>query len=406
MFYKIEYIKNSQKKELIIKADSKEEAINKFLKRKLGAFLNIEEVAIETLEDKLAKIFDFSKIDEEEVLLILEQLYVMLNAGISIDRALEMASDNLKSKKLKKIFVSVMNDVKAGLSLSVAFSKFSDELGNLFISMIKLGEETGDLASAIKDLSEIIREILDNKKRLKKATRYPIFIIFAMMIAFVIVIIFVIPQFKSIFAQMDLELPLPTRVLLWVEAALRKYGIYILIGAIFIMGVVNYFYKKDERIRIALDKFMLKIYVVGDVIRFAMIGRFIYVLKKLLQSGVPLIDALENALAIVDNLYIKKNLEAIKMSVISGNSMSRGFEESKMFEPLIIQMINAGEESGHIVDMLDKISQYYLDKYRYIVDNIAVLVEPILIAAIAGFIFTLALGIFLPMWSLTEIAGK
>jgi general secretion pathway protein F len=396
-------MKGGHKKDIIIKASSEQEAINKFLKKKLGVFLNIKEIELETLEDKILKIFDFNKVDEEEVLLVLEQLYVMLNAGISIDRALILVSQNLKNKKLKKIFSSVINDIKAGLSLSVAFSKFSDELGNLFVSMIKLGEETGDLASAVKDLAEIMREILDNKKRLKKATRYPIFIVFAMMIAFVIVILFVIPQFKSIFAQMDLELPLATRVLLWLEDALRRYGIYILIGGISFMGGINYFYKKNEKVRIALDKFMLKIYVVGDVIRFAMIGRFMYVLKKLLQSGVPLIDALENALAIVDNLYIKKNLEAIKVSVLSGNSMNKGFEESKLFEPLIIQMVEAGEESGHIVDMLDKISQYYLDKYRYIVDNIAVLIEPILIAAIAGFIFTLALGIFLPMWSLTEI---
>ena len=151
-----------------------------------------------------------------------------------------------------------------------------------------------------------------------------------------------------------------------------------------------------------MDKWLLKVYIVGPVIKLAMIGRFVYVLQRLIDSGIPILDAVDIALKIVDNLYIKNRLEYIKNSIISGGSIAKGFEESGLFEDMIIQMISAGEESGALVLMLKKVSNYYLEKYRYTVDNIATLIEPILIAAIAGFVITLALGIFLPMWSLVE----
>ena len=151
-----------------------------------------------------------------------------------------------------------------------------------------------------------------------------------------------------------------------------------------------------------MDQILLKVYIVGPVIKLAMIGRFVYVLQRLIDSGIPIMDAVDIALNIIDNTYIKKQLEHIKNSIISGSTIKQGFEESKMFENMTVQMVASGEESGSLVLMLQKVSDYYLGKYRDLVDNIAVLIEPILIAAIAGFVLTMALGIFLPMWNLTE----
>jgi general secretion pathway protein F len=133
-----------------------------------------------------------------------------------------------------------------------------------------------------------------------------------------------------------------------------------------------------------------------------MTGRFVYVLQRLIDSGIPILDSVDIALNIIDNTYIKRQFEKIKNSIATGGTIKQGFEDSGMFENMTVQMIAAGEESGSLVLMLEKVSNYYLEKYRYIVDNIAVLIEPILIAAIAGFVLTLALGIFLPMWNLTE----
>jgi len=402
MHFKIEYIKKGKLQEIIISANSANEAIKKFREKKLGIVKSIEEFKKPSTIEELSKKLDLSKIDLEEYIGVLEQMHVMLDAGLAIDIIVGNIKESIKNKRLKKIFYSLENDIKAGLSLTTAFEKFESELGKLSVSMIKLGEETGDLAGAVKDLSIILHEILDNRKRLKKATRYPMFVIFAMVVAFTVVILFVIPPFKSIFAQLHTELPLPTRFLLWIEASLQKYGLYILLGAIVVFGGIAYLYNTRDDIRLKMDKMLLKVYIVGPVIQLAMTGRFVYVLQRLIDSGIPILDSVDIALNIIDNTYIKQQFEKIKNSIITGGTIKQGFEDSGMFENMTVQMIAAGEESGSLVLMLQKVSNYYLEKYRYIVDNIAVLIEPILIAAIAGFVITLALGIFLPMWNLTE----
>jgi general secretion pathway protein F len=403
MYFKIEYINKGKSEEIIISAKTPKEAVKKFRLKKLGILRNIQEYHKDSISDKLIKKLDLAKIDLDEYISVLEQIYVMLDAGLSIDSIMGNVKETIKNKKLQKIFRSVENDIKAGLSLTSAFSKFEQELGKLTVSMVKLGEETGDLARAFKDLSVILHEISNNRKRLKKATRYPIFIIFAMSIAFIIVILFVIPPFKDIFVQLNTQLPLPTRFLLWIEGAIQKYGLYILIGGVTFFAIVSFFYNSNDNVRLKLDKMLLNIYIVGQVIKLAMIGRFVYVLQRLIDSGIPIMDAVDIALNIIDNTYIKKSLAHIKNSIISGATIKQGFEESGMFENMTVQMIAAGEESGSLVLMLQKVSNYYLSKYRDLVDNIAILIEPILIAAIAGFVLTLALGIFLPMWNLTEI---
>jgi general secretion pathway protein F len=404
MWFKITYISKGKIKHRVVKASSPREAVEILKRREKRIIIRkVEEIEKKSLIDDLLKKLDFSKIDLEEYISVIDQLYVMLDAGLGIDIVLENIKDNIKNKKLREIFNSIFNDIRAGFSLSESVKKFEKDLGILSVAIIILGEETGDLATAMKDLSEILTEILDNRKRLKKAIRYPVFIIFAMIIAFVIVILEVIPPFRKIFESMHMQLPLPTRFLLWVEHAFRAYGLYILTGALIIFAILTFLYTKNEKARFKIDKFMLKIYIVGSAIKLAMIGRFLFVVQRLIEAGIPIISAVEIGLKIVDNKYLYQKLSHIKTSIQLGNSIKNGFEETGLFEKMIIQMISSGEESGNLVLMLKKASNYYLERYRYIVDNIAVLIEPILIAAIAGFVFTLALGIFLPMWNLTQI---
>jgi general secretion pathway protein F len=403
MWFKIVYISKGKLSTKIIKANSSREALLILKRRDKRAIVkHIEEIKKEPFIDELLAKLDLAKINLEEYISVIDQIYVMLDAGLGIDTVLDNVKENIKNKKLKKIFYALSNDIRAGLSLSESVKKFEKDLGTLSVAMISLGEETGDIARAMKDLSEILSEILENRRRLKKATRYPVFIIFAMMIAFTIVILFVIPPFKSLFASLKTELPLPTRFLLWIEYALEHYGIFILTGAFIIFSILTLLYNKNEKARFLMDKFILKIYIVGPAIKLAMIGRFIFVMHRLIEAGVPIINAVDISLNIVDNKFMYSRLVLIKNSIQMGGSIKQGFEESGMFEKMIIQMIASGEESGSLVHMLKKASNYYLSKYRYLIDNMASLIEPILIAAIAGFVFTLALGIFLPMWNLTE----
>ena len=166
--------------------------------------------------------------------------------------------------------------------------------------------------------------------------------------------------------------------------------------------IFNKMYNNSEAIALKVDKYMLKVYLVGTVTKFAMLGRFIFIFNILVKAGIPIIDALKAAIDIVDNRYMKQQFEKIRNAIEDGKSLHTGFLEAEMFNSMILQMLKAGEDSGGLNKMLDKITLYYSKKYNNIIDNVSTMIEPVLIGAIAGFVLVLALSIFLPMWSMAD----
>ena len=413
MYFEVTYLKDGKKLKKVIEAKNFLDASKKFKSLKIGIFMGATEtdepleVKIEKLKQEIKKKMFSPKIDLEEYVAILEQIYVMLDASLSLNDIITDVSENIKNKKLKEILDTLNQDIRSGLNVSASLKKYEKELGRLSIAMIELGEQTGMLAESFRDLAEILSEILENRKKLKSATRYPMFILFAMMIAFTVVILFVIPPFKGIFSELGAELPMPTRFLLWLEHFLRVFGPWILGGAIIFMGVTNFLYHKYKKVELKIDKWMLKVYIVGDVINFAMLGRFLYSFDKMVEAGIPIMDALDTALGVVDNLYLRTQLSKIKNSIAEGRGLANGFKDTELFEKMVIQMVRSGEDSGSLNRMLNKASKFYRGKYLNIVENISTLIEPILIAAIAGFVIMLAFGIFLPMWGMADaVNGK
>jgi len=394
-----------------LEAKNRIEAIEEFLKKEIGVLIHIREISeplsvkIKRLAEKITNPIRNKQVDMERLIAILEQLSVMLDAGLPLNFALSEVVKNEKDPMLKAIFENILSDIESGKSLYEAVRRYKKQLGTITVSMIRLGEETGQLAEELGHLANVLQEILDNRRKFKKATRYPIFLIVAMVVAFVVVIVLVIPQFESFFKESNLELPLPTKFLLWVEHAAIEYGPFILIGSFIVMVIISYLYMKNERVRIFLDKMMLKIYILGQATYYAMISRFFYIFKVLHDAGIPMIEAINIALEIVDNSYLRKKLKRIVVAISEGKSLYQGFEETGLFENMIVQMIRSGEIGGGLSRMLEKANKIYKDRFDYIVSNIATLIEPVLIAAIAGFVLTLALGIFLPMWNIVEVTG-
>jgi len=413
MYFEVTYLKDGKKLKKVIEAKNFLDASKKFKSLKIGIFMGATEtdepleIKIEKLKQEIKKKMFNPKIDLEEYVAILEQIYVMLDASLSLNDIITDVSENIKNKKLKEILDTLNQDIRSGLNVSASLKKYEKELGRLSIAMIELGEQTGMLAESFRDLAEILSEILENRKKLKSATRYPMFILFAMMIAFTVVILFVIPPFKGIFAQLGTELPLPTRFLLWLEQFLRNVGPWLLGASVGMAVIINILYKKYEKVHLFMDRVMLRIYIIGSVIHFALIGRFLYSFDKMVEAGIPIMDALDTALGVVDNLYLKQKLTKIKNSIAEGRGLASGFQDAELFEKMIVQMIRSGEESGSLNRMLQKASNYYRGKYLNIIENISTLIEPILIAGIAGFVTMLAFGIFLPMWGMADaVNGK
>ncbi len=410
-YFLIRYKIGKRRDSIVIEAPNKVEAIKEFLNRQIGVMIDIIEIG-EPLSWKIRKIVAKIKnpiknrpVDMERYIALLEQLSVMLDAGLPLNFALSEVAKNEADPMLKAIFTQIYEDIESGKSLYEAAKRFQKQLGTLSISMFRLGEETGALAEEIAHLATILQEILDNRRKFKKATRYPLFIIVAMSIAFVVVTLMVIPQFESFFKESQMELPLPTLFLLWLEHALKEYGPYILVGAFVTMGVISWLYSRNEKVRLFLDRVILKVFIIGKATYYAMISRFLYIFRVLHDAGIPMIDAIDIALEIVDNSYLRSKIRQIPAAVEEGRSLYQGFAQTGLFENMVLEMIRSGEIGGGLSRMLKKAQKIYKDRFDYIVDNIATLIEPVLIAAIAGFVLTLALGIFLPMWNLTETAG-
>ena len=410
-FFQIRYKVGRNKSSTVISATHKIDALQNFRDKSLGVPLGVREISEpfslkwERFKNRFTSPIKNRRVKEEIYIAFLDQLATMLDAGMPINLCLAESISDTPDPMLHAIFTEVLHDIESGQSLSMALSRFQPQLGALSLSMFQLGEQTGTLSIAITKLSAIIQQIYSNRQMLKKATRYPVFIIIAMAIAFTVVITFVVPQFQAFFEESSMELPFPTKLLLWTEHAIRVYGPYIMGGAIVLVSIFSYAYSKNPSLRLKTDQYFLKIYIVGKVTYYAMVGRFIYLFNVLSEAGIPIIESLEIAMGVVENTYMKQELQKIAIAIEDGRSLAQGFAETGQFEGMVLQMIKAGESSGSLGKMLGKVNGVYNNRYTYIVDNIAAMIEPILIAAIAGFVLVLALGIFLPMWSMVDIAG-
>ncbi len=395
----------------LISSHTRVEAIKEFKEMALGVLVSIEEVN-EPLTQKVKNYINKisrtrretakKKVKLEPYISSLRQLGVMMGAGIPLTKCFDEVVSTTEDKYLKQILQNIGNKIEAGESIGNAFDTYKYELGNISASMIKLGEQTGALSQEIKKLANIIEEIHNNRKKLKKALRYPMIVMSVMIIAFVVVIQMIVPQFQEMFNELGANLPLPTRILIGLNEFLSNNGFYI-IGAIALsIALHTALYKNNEKYHFFIDKFSLKIFLVGKVTKLSMLGRYVFVFNSLSNSGVPIINALNIAENIVENRYLKSKLVKIGASIEEGRSLTEGFIACGEFENMTVQMVKAGEASGTMTQMLEKIDDHYSEKYNDFVDNISTYIEPIMIVVLASFLVILALGIFLPMWSMAD----
>ncbi|NPA81361.1 MAG: type II secretion system F family protein [Epsilonproteobacteria bacterium] len=407
-YFQVIYLKNGERHTIVIPSLHKIEAIKQFRNLSMGVFIDIKEID-EPIEYKFKNLIEqFNKyvmtrrVSLEPYIAVLRHLAIMLDAGLPVTVCLQDVVKSTENRQLKRIFEDILNQIESGISLTKAFLKYKYELGEISYAMVNLGEQTGTLSNAITKLADILQEILDNRVRLKKAIRYPLLTMIAMIAAFGFIIVNVVPEFQSLFKEYNTTLPYPTIVLLNIESFVRNYYQISLVLLLIITALTIFLYRKNEKFRYYFDMMILKVFILGKVIKLAMIGRFIYVFERLSDSGVPITDSLNTSIEIVENRYIKEKLSKIVIDIEEGRSLTQGFEDTKQFPSMIIQMIKAGETSGSLNIMLKKISKYYSDKYVNLVDNVSTMIEPILIFAIASFVLLLAAGIFLPMWSMAD----
>lgn len=407
-YFEVNYLFKGQKTKTIIKSPNRRDAIAIAKVKIPGIILTVKETSI-PLEDQLnelkvqivGKLFR-KKIKTTSLIAAIRQLSVMTNAGISIHDSIKEVVNSTIDKSLKAIFNSINDDLNSGLSLTQALMPYRPEVGDVTIAMVELGESTGNMAESLEKLAEILEEIEENRQKFKKALRYPITVVIAIAIAFSILMIYVVPKFKDIFSKLKTELPLPTRILLFMENLINNYGFYLLAVIIATIILVKYLLSNNEEFKKSYDQYILKLYLIGDIILYATLSRFCLVFTELIRAGIPIADALDTAILTLENTFLKKKLSAVKISVQRGVSLTEAFRDTGLFEGMLIQMIQAGEQSGMLYKMLEKVTNYLKSRFNLIIDNIASYIEPILLGFIAGMVLLMALGIFMPMWDMAK----
>ena len=339
----------------------------------------------------------------EDLLIFSRQMYTLNKAGVPILRAFA----GLEASATKPAMVDMLKDIRANLDqgreLSAALARHTALFGGFYISMIRVGEMTGRLTEVFLRLTEHMEFERDVRERIKQALRYPTFVMIAMAVAVVILNIFVIPVFAKVFAGFNTQLPLITRGLLAFSGwMITWWPLLLVLAAATFYGVRAYVRTPEGRYR--WDSRKLKLPIVGDIILKATLARFARSFALSSKSGVPLVQALTVVAQTVDNAFIGSRIEQMRDGIERGESISRCAATTGVFTPVVLQMINVGEETGELDNLLFEIASMYERDTDYAIKGLSASIEPILLAVIGVLVLLLALGVFLPLWNMGQAA--
>lgn len=336
-----------------------------------------------------------------DLIIFTRQMYSLSKAGIPLLRAMEGLAENTSNKRFGKVLKDVVDQLERGRQLSSAMASHPKVFPRLLIAIVHVGENTGELEAAFLQLSTYLEKEQETRKAIKAAMRYPTFIMIALVAAVVVINIWVIPPFAQMFANFNVELPLPTRIILATSNFFVTWWPAML--AVVVIGIgaaINYV--KTAAGRMKWDQWKTHMPVVGDIIMRSLLARFARTFAVMLQAGVPLTQGLGLVAEAVDNSWMGKRINDMRRNIERGESLTRTARGSELFTPLVLQMIAVGEETGQVDEMLFEVAGYYEREVDYDLKSLTARIEPIMLVFVAVIITVMALGVFLPMWEMMD----
>ena len=342
------------------------------------------------------------KVKLKELSVFSRQFATMINSGLPILRALSILADQTSNGELARVLNECRMDIEQGSSLSAAIQKHPKVFNNLFVSMVKSGETGGSLDSVLLRLADMIENEVKLRGKIKSAMTYPIAVVALVSLIMSGMLLFVVPQFKSIYSQLGGSLPLPTLMLLAASNIFKKYWYIVLIGVF----VGRFFFRRWKATpagRESVDAFKLRVPVFGSLFQKTALARFAGTLSMLLRSGVPILQALDIVSDTVNNRVIAKAVNDVQASVREGESMAKPLGKHKVFPPMVVQMLAVGEETGQVDVMLEKVASFYNQEVEASVDALTSLIEPLLIAVIGGAVGAAVIALYMPMFNIIKL---
>ena len=369
------------------------------------AILRRQNVQLTSIKEKgreLRLIPKFSRgVGAKRVAIFTRQFSVMLDAGLPLVQCLEILGEQEEQRNFREIIQQVRTDVESGANLADSMRKHPKAFDNLYVSMIAAGEAGGILDVILQRLATYIEKVVRLNSQVRSALIYPVSIIVIAAGVVTIILWKVIPVFAQLFAGLGGELPFLTRAVVGASNFLGRFFPLIIIGIVLIIMAVKR-YHKTERGRRVIDGFMLKLPVVGMLVRKIAVARFCRTLATLTSSGVPILDGLEITAKTSGNAIIEDAIMAVRKSVEEGKTISGPLAETKVFPPMVVQMVNVGEQTGALDQMLAKIADFYEEEVDTAVAGLMKLLEPVMIVILGGIIGTIVTAMYMPMYAILQ----
>jgi len=340
-----------------------------------------------------------SRVKIDDLVLFSRQMYTLMKAGVPITRSIRSLSESSRNPAMINALDQIVEDLESGREISSAMSQFPKVFSHLYVSIIQVGENTGQLDEAFLQISEYLELEKDTRDRIKAALRYPMVVIVAIVAAMAVINLVVIPAFAKVYEGLNAELPVPTQILIAMSNFTVNYWPFLLAGTIFaVVGTIMYV--RTDKGRYNWHKYKLRIPIVGSIINRALLARFSRSFAMATRAGVPLIQTMTVVSRAADNDYIGERILQMRNGIERGDTLTRTAAATNLFTPLVLQMMAVGEETGAVDDLLQEVAEFYEREVDYDLKNLSAAIEPILIVAIGIMVFVLALGVFLPMWDL------
>jgi type IV pilus assembly protein PilC len=345
----------------------------------------------------------FRKVRALDLILFTKQFRTMIRAGVPMLTLLQTLETQTSDPRLRKIIVSMTQDVSEGSSLYDAFRRHPRIFSPLYCSMVRAGEASGALPEVLERLIYIMEHEHKMRTDIRSALQYPIIVLSFLVLAFFVLLTYVIPKFSVIFTRAGLELPLLTRICISMYNFLVNYWAFIL-AAVAIVLIFLAYYIRSPKGRLNLDTLLLRLPLVGPMFSKAAMSRFASIFSILQSSGVAVLESMQILSGTINNEAIAREFRKITERLEEGRGISVPLRQSKYFTPIVINMVAIGEESGNLEEMLNDISNHYDDELSYAMKRLSDAIGPIMTIGLAAVVGFFALAIYMPMWDLTKMA--
>jgi MSHA biogenesis protein MshG len=362
----------------------------------------IEEEPVSTSMDLSNFWKRFKKVKPEEVIVFSQQLSTLYKAGLPLLTGLKGLREQTINRRFKEILEEIALEVEGGNTLFGAMSKYPDVFSVVYLNMIRAGETSGRLGESLDRFVTLADRELRSRQKVEEATRYPKIVIFSVIMAFVVLLAFVIPRFAQVFAKFNTTLPLPTRIMIGTNNLFYHYW-YLILPVLLLIPILMKRYIHTEKGRVFWDRLKTRIPGFGRLFVIAALSRFAHTFVMLNKSGIPILQTLEITSTTINNVVISQSIGEISRQVREGRSLADSMRESGRFTPLVIQMVGVGESTGTLDEMLIRITEYYDIELENTIKKMTTYIEPALTLFMGVVVLFLALAVFLPWWNMAKL---